>query len=101
MTQHDQEVLLATVPGDQENERVVVVLIESSDKPIAIRTETFSPAVGWFPQSELRVTRRELAGLKSVLGIQVSRACRQTAARVEEQLDDGPKVLSFGTARRA
>jgi hypothetical protein len=97
------ETILAVVPGDSPDERLVLALEDQyAHKPLVLRSESFSPDVGWFTQSTVRLTRRELTGLKNVLGISVARGCHQTANRVHEnQSADEPLVLSFATAKRA
>lgn len=83
--------------------RVVVALIDDNDRPIVLRTESFSADVGWFAQQTLHLTRSELQGLKSVLGVHVHRACGAALQALEsnDANSDSPRVLSFEKARRA
>ncbi|WP_236620958.1 hypothetical protein [Rhodopirellula sallentina] len=37
------------------------------DRPIVLRQETFSPAVGWFTQSEMELTMQQWAAMKTTM----------------------------------
>ena len=99
-----KEQIVAVVPGQNESERISIALDTSdADRPISIRSETFSPDVGWYAQSTLRLTRSELAGLRNVLGVPVAKACQTSLDSIDEQrqVDEEPRVLSFAAYRRA
>ncbi len=84
-----QESIVAVV-SESETQRLVVVLRETLERPIAIRTQTFSENVGWFTQQEIELTRSEFSGLKNVLGLKVPAACLQAvdaASRTVEAAD--------------
>lgn len=106
---HSKETILSVVASGADR-RVVIALLRTEPQPIVVRVESFSPDVGWFAQQTLRLTRQELQGLKSVLGVQLPRACETALAAVEgptHELVDGqtPRrhILSFAEAhsRRA
>jgi hypothetical protein len=95
------ETILAVIPGERPQDRLVLAMVGAdADKPLVLRTESFSPDVGWFVQSSVSMSRAELAGLKNVLGLTMSRGCQQTAGRVQQsQRDDEPCVLPFARRR--
>lgn len=102
------EQIVAVVPGQDSTERISIALDTSDmDRPISIRSESFSPDIGWFPQSTLKLSRSELAGLRNVLGVPVATACKQSLDTIEEtrvsgaSADDEPRVLSFAAYKRA
>lgn len=102
MSSHSKsEIVLAVIPGEPSHERMVLAMAnDESDKPLVLRMESFSPDVGWFVQSSVRMSRAELAGLKNVLGLSMARGCQQTAGRVHEaQRDDDPSVIPFARRR--
>jgi hypothetical protein len=96
------ETILAVIPSEISNQRLVLAMSNGGlDKPLVLRTESFSPDVGWFVQSSVSMSRRELAGLKNVLGLTMARGCQHTAGQFQEaQKDDDPRVIPF-TLRRA
>ncbi|XZE43495.1 hypothetical protein SH467x_003059 [Pirellulaceae bacterium SH467] len=97
------EQIVAVLPGADPCERIVIALDSSAEpKPISVRSESFSSDVGWFAQSELRLSRSEMAGLRNVLGVPVAKACHFAVDQIEEaRMDDEPMVLSFASYRRA
>ncbi len=101
IAQTKPETILAVIPSENPNQRLVLVMVNSdSDKPLILRTESFSPDVGWFTQSSVSMSRIELAGLKNVLGLTMARGCQQTSGRVQEsKRDDGPSVIPFALRR--
>lgn len=100
-----EEQIVAVVPGKESSERLVLVLNSiDKEKPIVLRSESFSPDVGWFIQSTLRLSRMELNGLRSVLGIPQSSACSNSSKVIAEHTadsDGGPRILSMAAYRRA
>ncbi|MFN7844943.1 MAG: hypothetical protein ACK5YR_22390 [Pirellula sp.] len=102
MTREEQ--IVAVVPGKDSTERLVLVLeANEKDRPIVLRSETFSPDVGWFTQSSLRLSRMELNGLRNVLGIPQPRACSDSSKIISEHTSDreDPRILSIAAYRRA
>lgn len=99
-----EEQIVAVVPGKESSERLVLVLDSiDKDKPIVLRSESFSSDVGWFTQSTLRLSRMELNGLRSVLGIPQATACSKSTKVISEHNADadGPRILSIAAYRRA
>ncbi len=91
------------VVNSSDGHRVLLVMRQRQAKPFELRTETFAADVGWYTQQSLELTRSELSGLKSILGLQLSRACSRTLHELEpvgSDNEDG-SILSFATARRA
>jgi hypothetical protein len=101
IAQTKPETVLAVIPSEKSNQRLVLAMGNNdSDKPLILRTESFSPDVGWFIQSSVSMSRVELAGLKNVLGLTMARGCQQTTGRVQEsQKDDEPSVIPFALRR--
>ncbi len=102
------EQIVAVVPGAESTDRIVIALDTSpatqngGEKPISIRSESFSPDVGWFPQSVLKLSRSELAGLRNILGVPVSKACQLAMESIEEaKSEEEPRILAFAEYRRA
>jgi hypothetical protein len=92
------------VVNSSDGHRVLLVLREQRAKPFELRTETFSADVGWYTQQSLELTRAELSGLKSVLGLQLPRACSRTMREIQPvaNCESEPAILSFtAVARRA
>ncbi|MFH5804388.1 hypothetical protein [Alienimonas sp. DA493] len=63
------EVLLGVLPGATEDRRTAVVRRTGLCGAVSIRLsdESFSPAVGWFPQSSVELPADQLGGLKALL----------------------------------
>ncbi len=98
-----EEQIVAVVAGKDSSERLVLVLdANDKDRPIVLRSESFSPDVGWFVQSYLRLSRTELSGLRNVLGIPQSRGCSDSVKVISDRSNsDDPKILSIAAYRRA
>ncbi len=98
-----RETVLSVV-SHASTSRVIVAVRELHEKPIVLRSESFSPDIGWYTQQELTLTRTEFAGLKNVLGIQVPKSCERTLQLTEQAaVDHAPSIYSFADAvsRRA
>ncbi|MEM6777271.1 MAG: hypothetical protein AAF670_06415 [Planctomycetota bacterium] len=71
----------------------------SMDKPIILRQETFSSAVGWFTQSCVEMTLDQWAAMKSALAVTIpetSPPVNQRKRRLSTTTTDGsPVILSF------
>ncbi|XZE20423.1 hypothetical protein SH449x_000295 [Pirellulaceae bacterium SH449] len=99
-----EEQILAVVEGDNPGERLVLALDPTHhEKPLILRSESFSTDVGWFSQSSMRFSRSELNGLRSVLGIPQAPACSHSSRAISDyQSDtDAPRILSMASFRRA
>lgn len=98
-----EEQIIAVVDGKSSSERLVLVLdANDKDRPIVLRSESFSPDVGWFVQSSLRLSRTELNGLRNVLGIPQSKGCADSAKVISDRSSsDDPRILSIAAYRRA
>ena len=63
------ELEIATIPGDETMSRVVICLKTTDQKSVfALQQQSFSQNVGWFVQSEIELSRQQLAGVYSALG---------------------------------
>jgi hypothetical protein len=60
---------LATLPGSVENERVLIVLVQSAaGSQMELRQQSFGDGIGWFTQSSVTLEPAQVAGLKNALG---------------------------------
>jgi hypothetical protein len=104
MTNSAREQVIAVMPGKIQTERICLVLdMSHSEKPIILRSESFSKDLGWFVQGVVKMTRSDLSALRNVLGVPVSQSCSKVTNLGNQGPDDTtePKILSFATARRA
>ena len=63
------ELEIATIPGDETMSRVVICLKTTAQKSVfALQQQSFSQNVGWFVQSEIELSRQQLASVYSALG---------------------------------
>ena len=65
-----QEVVLSTLPGGSENDRLQIVLRThfSSGEPLQLRQQTWGEGVGWYTQSTISLTSEQAAALRNSLG---------------------------------
>ena len=84
----NRETILAVIAGEDPNFRMVFACDHGDgDRPIVLRQESYGDRVGWFPQSSIRMTRGEMAQLRSLLGGQLPRACEQTARMIRSEAE--------------
>jgi hypothetical protein len=93
------ETVISTVCTSADR-RVLIVLRPKEPLPIVLRTESFSPGVGWFTQQSINLSRSELQGLRNLLGVQVHRACESALASVEQSDSTSACVINFEAARQ-
>jgi len=64
------EIVLSTLPGTSERERMVVVLIQApgTGSFVELRQQSFGDGIGWFTQSSVSMEPHQVAELRSVLG---------------------------------
>jgi hypothetical protein len=63
------EVMLAEIPGTNENERLAVVhRHDGSGSRIELRQQTWGEGIGWFTQTTLPLAPQQLAELRAALG---------------------------------
>lgn len=94
------ETILSTIPGPSDNERLVIAMQEGdTDRPIVLRQESYSDAVGWFPQSSIELSREQLAGLRGALGMPSARPPRPARLDLKHVEETTPAILSFQAAR--
>ncbi len=79
--------------------RVVIVLRPAEKLSIVLRTESFSPDVGWFTQQSISLSRAELQCLRNLLGVQVHRACETALNAIEATEREKVDIIRFETAR--
>ncbi|MDZ4849066.1 MAG: hypothetical protein SGI77_07210 [Pirellulaceae bacterium] len=83
-------VILATIDGSSESERLILSLVPCAldGQCIELQRQTWSDSLGWFTQSRVRVAREEVNGLRSALG-NVSGTKRKMASL------ESPAILQF------
>lgn len=64
------EIVLSTLPGMNERDRVLVVLVQTpaSGSHVELRQQSFGEGIGWFTQSSISMEPQQVAELRSVLG---------------------------------
>ncbi|MGL4464048.1 MAG: hypothetical protein ACRC1K_17985 [Planctomycetia bacterium] len=64
------ECVLATLPGGKAEERLCVVLIQSTDvgSKVCLRQQTWSEGVGWYNQFTIDLDHQQVADLRNCLG---------------------------------
>jgi hypothetical protein len=64
------EVVLASIPGASDEERLVVVHTRNSggESVILLRQQTWGEGVGWFDQSTVSIEPEQLGQLRMALG---------------------------------
>ncbi|MEM7475982.1 MAG: hypothetical protein AAF483_13395 [Planctomycetota bacterium] len=81
-----KEIVIAVIDCDAEGERMVFASrTESCEKPIVLRHESFSPDVGWFTQSSVEMTRREMVLLRSAMGGKQPSVCVRTSQKIQAE----------------
>lgn len=67
---HAIETTLTSLPAAVENERILVVLVQSAGEGshVEMRQQSFGEGIGWFTQSTIRMEPGQVAALKSALG---------------------------------
>lgn len=95
------DTVLSTIPGTEPGTRIVVALrTEQPHRPVVLRHESFSEAVGWFVQTEIELSGEQVAGLRAVLGTtSTPKLPRPQVIRHAFSDDSDPCVLSFEAAR--
>ncbi|MBW3597919.1 MAG: hypothetical protein KY475_11670 [Planctomycetes bacterium] len=82
-----EEVTLAVLPGDRDDEQVEIVLCqahgEGSQAPgegsyVELRQQTWGEGIGWFTQSRVKMAPQQVADLRAALGAGSHRpGCRE------------------------
>jgi hypothetical protein len=64
------ETLLATLPGESDRERVMVVMVvTASGSQVEIRQQSWGDGLGWFTQSTVQLEPEQIGGLRQALGL--------------------------------
>jgi hypothetical protein len=65
------ETVITTLPSATETERLLLVLVQSTDagSRIELRQQSFSKSIGWFTQSTVHMEPGQVAALRSALGL--------------------------------
>ena len=66
-----QETIVGTLPGQTEDDRVVIVLCQHGigANSLELRQQSWGEGVGWFTQSSVEMSPRQVADLRNVLGV--------------------------------
>ena len=90
-----QEVLLNTIPGGSENDRLAVILCHTNQhgSMIELHQQSWGEGVGWFTQSKVVLDSGQVAQLSSVLGSSTREPCR-----VRVPASWTPRVVSADSA---
>lgn len=63
------EVVLSTIAGTTEKERLLVVLCQhSGESRLEMRQQSFAEGIGWFTQSTIALEPSQVAELRTALG---------------------------------
>jgi hypothetical protein len=67
---HRTETVLSTLPAAVENERLLVVLVQTAGhgSRMELRQQSFSKGLGWFTQSTVELDPGQVAALRNSLG---------------------------------
>ena len=69
-----QEIVLSTISGNSETERLLVVLCnQAGDSRLELRQQSFGEGIGWFTQSTVVLEPAQVAELRTALGTGASR----------------------------
>ena len=66
-----QETIVGTLPGQTEDDRVVIVLCQQGmgANTLELRQQSWGEGVGWFTQSSVEMSPRQVADFRNVLGV--------------------------------
>lgn len=88
-----EETLLATLPGSNERERVLVIHIHGSEPSrMELRQQSYGEGVGWFTQSSVELEPQQVGQLRLVFGAAPSKV-RGTAAAPKSPVLAGERGL--------
>ncbi len=64
------EVVVATIPGAHDDQRLEVALCQSPGQAnyLELRQQTWGDGIGWFTQSRVQLEPHQVADLRAVLG---------------------------------
>jgi hypothetical protein len=85
----NSECLLATLPGSNPADRLLVVLVHTraGESQVVLRQQSWAEGIGWYDQKSLALDPQQLRRLKGVLGVRSPAPVRQDA--------DAPATLPF------
>ena len=88
------ETLLGHLPGVTADRRTAVVTRRSlcGAESVLLREESFSPAVGWFPQGGVELAADQIGGLRALMG------AAAPATRTRPAAGAGPATVPFRRA---
>lgn len=64
------ECILATLPGENPTEQVVVVLLTTPGQPsrVSLRQQSWGEGIGWYTQTTIDLGTDQVAGIRAALG---------------------------------
>jgi hypothetical protein len=97
------EVILAVLPGAQDDEQVEIVLCQLAGEGsiVELRQQTWGEGVGWFTQSRVRMAPQQIADLRAVLGTGAARPKQNDLPRAFSRATPGaftPRVVHADSA---
>jgi hypothetical protein len=83
------ECLLATLPGSNPGDRLLLVLAQSraGESQVVLRQQSWAAGIGWYDQKSLALAPHQLRELKAVLG------CRRSSPQPDDP--DVSAILPF------
>jgi hypothetical protein len=77
------ECILATLPGENPTEQVVVVLLTTPGQAtrVSLRQQSWGEGIGWYTQTTINLGTDQVAGLRTALGKSGARFGGSTPAR--------------------
>lgn len=66
----ENEIILSTIPGSSDAERLLLVLCQAANEPshLELRQQSFAAGLGWFNQSTVSIEPNQVAGLRMAFG---------------------------------
>ncbi len=85
------DVVLATIPGGSDQDRLQVVLSHDLDgrSTISLRQQSWGGGVGWFTQASLDLTPDQLRQLRALGGVSAVSAASDSAENASLRWDEG------------
>ncbi|MBX3151868.1 hypothetical protein KF728_17050 [Candidatus Obscuribacterales bacterium] len=94
-----KEVVLAELSDDSQTERIELVLLnDASGSRVCLKQQSWASGIGWFTQSSVTMSPRQVKQLQRALGL-VPSASRQGVSSSRELELDAPTVIPFPGSR--
>ena len=95
-----QETIISTLPGQTEDDRVVIVLCQQGMGPntLELRQQSWGEGVGWFTQSSVEMSPSQVADLRNVLGVSQGKPRLPAKFRKAPEGHWQPRIARAGSA---